>query len=220
MPKPTDDPLLALIDRGGVVWAFRYRYGTVLTLSHVVTHQGATAIDGFVANGDSGLDRDELMSLGWRPTAGGLKRSWVLYPDLNLSALRRDVDQAIGILAARRGQPPSAYPLVYRAPGQSDAGFGQVGCLLALLSAVAGDILGTAAILFVEPGRASVLGPLLAVITGGFIVPLATGDVVPELVGRIARLRSNAENVGYLWMLIAPGVVAAVTVWLVAFLGD
>jgi hypothetical protein len=216
MPKPTDDPLLRLEDRGGAVWAFRQGHGTVLTLSYAGTRDGATVIQGLIRSEDARGARDGLKSEGWRPTESGLEQSWVLHSDLDRSALRRDVHEAIAILAARRGETPDAFPLVHRNPGQTDAGYGQIGCVLAMLSAVVGEVVGIAAILLFQPGRASVHGAVIAFVAAAFIVPWATGDLVPALAGRIGRFRTNAEAVGIVWLLVAPAVAAATTMWLIA----
>jgi hypothetical protein len=218
MLMPTDDPLLKLEERGGSVWAFRKGHGAVLKLSYSRGRQGVS-IGGLISDHDVGGDRDELVSQGWRPTASGLERTWVLDSDLNRSALRRDVDRAIAVLAEGRGQMPASFPLVHRAPGQDDGGYGQVGCIFAIISALVGEVIGIVATLLLQPGRASVLGAVVAFVVAAFILPWATGDFVPAAAGRIGRLRANAENVGYAWMLVAPALVAAATIWLIAALG-
>jgi hypothetical protein len=215
------NPLQRLERGGGAVWAFKEGAGSLFALQHVGVRKGSAEIRGHIhpeslVFEDRPVPVDELARLGWRYVEGeGWERRWVLRSDLDRADLQRDANATIALLAALQDTDPGSFALVYRPPGEEDAGFAQVGCLLAAVSVVVGEVLG----MIVTVARSEPI-PLLEVAvfaaTVGFLVGfLALGVVVPRALAVSAALRGRAADVTVGLTLVIPGGIV-LSVWLLA----
>ena len=224
------DPIATLERSGGAVWAFRRGRGSLLDLTYARRHgtdvaiegtvraeslAASTAVDAADAERLRGLLVDRLASIGWKTGSSGvLTRSWIIRSDLDRADLRRAVEQTIAVLAPVQGAEPSEYRLVYRPPGEEDAGNAQVGCVLAGPSVLIGDLLGG----LVTVARDQSL-PLLEVGIASSVVGFGLGFVVlgslaPRVLALVPRWRATAAERALGLQVLLPGLVAFMT-WLV-----
>ncbi len=165
--------------------------------------------------GDRPVPADDLTRLGWRSTRDGWERRWILHSDLDRTDMKKTVEATIAFLAGLNDEEPRVYPLVYRPPGEESAGLAQVGCALAVLSTLAGNILGVVVtVIQGEPAPVVHIGLLATTIglIGGF---LAFGTLFPRVLALSGAFRGRAAEIGMALMLVVPGVMVLVT-WLVA----
>ena len=223
------DPIAKLEKSGGAVWACRPGRGRLLELKYA-RRQGANAVlegtihteslfpDGAVDAADakrlSDLAVDDLRLIGWKPDASGIiKRTWVLRSDLDRSELRRTVDQSIALLARLHGAEPTAYRLVYRPPGEEDAGYAQVGCVFAVPSALIGTLIG--GLVTVARGDALPLieAAIFAAVVGFSLGFLVFGELAPRVLALVPATRAGAANTTMVLQLLIPGLISFAT-WL------
>ena len=101
--------------RGGQVWVFRYGYGSAAKYTCAGREDGATVITGPIPTHNE---------------PGCQHRRWVLTTDLERDSLAHDMEAARTRLSASAGD---GYELLHRDVLDTDAGYAQVGCVLALL---------------------------------------------------------------------------------------
>lgn len=206
---------------GGAVRAFKEGTGSLFELRHVGVREGHAEIRGHIdAEGVLFEDRpvpvDELTRLGWRyHKRDGWERRWVLRSDLDRTDLESAAHATVAILAALHDQDTGSYAFVYRPPGEEDAGYAQVGCLFAAVSAFVGDILG----LIVTAVRNEPV-PLIemSVFAGsvGFLAGfLAFGIAFPRLLAIIGAFRGRAADTTTWLMVVVPGLIV-LSIWLLA----
>ncbi len=144
--------------------------------------------------------RDRLAQEGWTRDGEHLTKEWLLQSDPDREKALADIERALDLT-----DPGHDHELVYEGPG-SDAGFGQVGCVLIVPSAPVGAVIGLILVALtsgVFAWQAALIGLIAGWVSGGFA---AWGGL--ELAVRIPRLRANAEEVGFGFALVAPAVIA------------
>jgi len=227
--RPAADPIAKLEKSGGAVWAFRRGQGSLFELKYARRHGADVVIEGTIhaeALGPEGavdaadaerlfaLAVDDLTLIGWKPDSSGiLKRSWILRSDLDRSELRRTVEQSIALLAPLHGAEPTAYRLVYRPPGEEDAGYAQIGCVLALPSVLIGDLIGGLLTVAKDEALPLIEAAIFAAVVGfslGFVV---SGTLAPRVLALVPATRARAAETGMSLQLLIPGLVTTAT-WL------
>jgi hypothetical protein len=220
----------ALFDRleanGGTLVARNDRAGTFVILSQGSVEEGAASIAGCIPLAAVGPDGDLLADRGWQATDRGLEREWPVRSSVDRSAILRDVDDAIDILSDRRGLRRADFPLAHVAPLSSDAGNFQIGCIVAVVSALVGNALATVALLLLHPawlfGQAEPIGAIVGGLVGGWVVAfvvavvgslLVVGVGVMSLIERVPRLSRVSADIFFGLMIVVPAVVAAITLW-------
>jgi hypothetical protein len=216
------DPFRRLERGGGAVGAFKEGTGSLFELRHVGMREGYAEILGHIwPEGiifeDRPVPEDELTRLGWRwvEPAAGWERRWVLRSDLDRTDLRRSVHATLALLAPLHDQDVGSYTLMYRPPGDEDAGLAQVGCFFAAVSTVVGDVAG-----FILTALRNQHVPLLEMFlfagTVGFLAGYpAFGTLFPRLLALKGAYRGRAAHTTTGLMAVVPGVIVAV-VWLLA----
>ena len=134
----------------------------------------------------------------------------VIASDSDRAALARELENARDEANARLEGEQWRYVLVHRDILQTDAGYAQVGCFLALFSVVLGLIVGPIIGWLVTGqinGSALLVGPVV-----GFIVGFFGTEVVAAIAVYIPPLRDRLETVAYAWMAVVPGVLTAATI--------
>ncbi|MEP6639747.1 MAG: hypothetical protein ABJC39_10400 [Chloroflexota bacterium] len=203
----------------------------MVILSPGSVEEDAGSIAGLIPLAAVGLDSEALAARGWQMSRRGLEREWPVRSAVDRSAVLRDVDDAIDILSDRRGLTRANVPLVHVAPLSSDAGFFQVGCVVALLSAVVGDVVGTAALLVLHPEWLFREGDAIATIVGGLVTGwlvalvvaiiaslIVVGVGLMSLIERMPRLSRSSGDIFLVLMIFVPAVIAAITLWFTASL--
>ena len=117
------------------------------------------------------------------------------------------------MLARLHGAEPTAYRLVYRPPGQEDAGYAQGGCVFSVPSVLIGTLIG--GLVTVARGEELPLieAAIFAAVVGfslGFVV---FGDLAPRVLALVPATRAGAANTTMLLQLLMPGLITFAT-WL------
>lgn len=226
----------ALFDRldasGGTLVARNDRAGALVILSLGSIEDDAGSIVGLIPLAAVGLDGEALAARRWQLTQRGLEREWPLRSAVDRSAILRDVDDALDILADRRGLSRANFPLVHVAPLSSDPGYFQVGCVVALVSALLGDVVGTAALLVLHPDWLFRTGDAISTSVSGLVVVWVVALVLSViaslfLVGiglmsileRVPRLSRSSPNIFIGLMLVVPATIAATILWFALGIG-
>ena len=223
------DPIAQVEKRGGAVWAHRRGQGPLLEVKYA-RRQGGDAVlegtihtealfpDGAVDAADavrlSDLAVDDLRLFGWKPNSSGIiKRTWVLRSDLDRSEVRRTVEQSIAVLARLHGAEPTAYRLIYRPPGQEDAGYAQGGCVFSVPSVLIGTLIG--GLLTVARGEALPLieTAIFAAVVGFSLGFLVFGELAPRVLALVPATRAGAAETTMVLQLLVPGLISFAT-WL------
>jgi hypothetical protein len=227
--RPGPDPISKLEKGGGAVWASRPGEDPILDLRYAPRDGADVVIEGTIradALGSQGaVDHadaerlfavavDDLRLIGWKPDSSGIfKRTWIVRSDLDRSGLRRTVAQTIAVLARLREAEPSAYRLLYRPPGDEDAGYAQVGCVLAVPSVVIGDVVGGFLTVARDVPLPRIETAVLSAVVGfglGFVV---FGTLAPRALAAVPATRAGAAETAMSLQILIPGLVACAT-WL------
>jgi hypothetical protein len=102
------------------------------------------------------------------------------------------------------------YELVHRDILDSDAGYAQVGCFVALLSMVVGLVVGAVGGLAVSGGINGTALVIASIV--GFVVGFLGVEPVASIAVNHPRLRDNITDLAIGWSIVVPGVVTALTV--------
>jgi hypothetical protein len=108
-------------------------------------------------------------------------------------------------LDAHAAGPGLAYVFSHRDELQVDGGYGQVGCLLALVSTAVGLVIGLAIAWLVTGGVSG--GSALVGSVVGFMVAMFTADTVGTLLTSVPALRDRVVTLVYLYTSIVPGLI-------------
>lgn len=223
----------ALFDRleahGGTLVARNKRAGTFAVLGEGDVEEGGRTVVGYIPLAAAGRGGDALADRGWELTDRGYEREWPDRGALHRVAILRDVDQALDILAGPHGLTHRDFPLAHVSPIGSDSGYAQVGWVVAPLSALIGDALGTIALLFLHPdwlfGRDEPIATTVIGLLGGWVVAVIVAVIaslvvvglgVMSVVERVPRLSRASGDIYLALMILVPAVVAAVTLWIAA----
>jgi len=227
--RPAPDPIAKLEKSGGAVWALRRGQGSLFELKYARRHGADVVIEGTIhaealvpegAVDAADAERlfavavDDLRLVGWKPDSSGIiKRTWILRSDLDRSELRRTVEQSIALLAPLHAAEPTAYRLVYRPSGEEDAGYAQVGCILAVPSVLIGDLIGGLLTVGRDEALPLIEGAIFVAVVGfslGFVV---FGTLAPRVLALLPATRARAAETAMSLQVVIPGLVSCAT-WL------
>lgn len=234
--QQADTALFDRLDRdGGTIVAHNRGVGSIviLTPGFILTvgsgEDDEPTMAGQIPLAAVGPDGDALVAQGWQLSDQGLEREWPIRSATDRLAILRDVDQAIDLLAARRGLTRASFPLRHVSPLSSDAGYSQVGCVLALVSALIGDLLGTAALVVFHSEwlfrEGDPIGEIVGGLVTGWVVALIIAVVgglfvigvgLMSVIERIPRLARESPGIYIVLMMIAPAAIAAISLWWLA----
>ena len=181
--------------RGGQVWVFRRGYGAQAEFDCIDREGGHAVVVG--------------KSRPNAPERYGPRR-FVLGSDEDRARLARDMELARDRANAGLERVESRYELEHRDILDVDAGYGQVGCVVAVASIVVGlvvgGVAGWAATGGVE-GSALVIGSIV-----GFVVGFLGIAPVASVAVNHPALRDRITDVAIAWFIVVPGLVTALTV--------
>ncbi len=167
-------------------------YGSVAAYTYAGREDGATVI------------------LGPEPK----HRRWVLRTDLDREALAHDMEAATTRASASAG---GNYTLLHRDVLDADAGYAQVGCLLALVSVVVGLIVGLI-VAWIATGEITLVAPIAGVVIG-FVVGFLGVEPVASVAVLVPYLRDRVVNLAYAWFLVVPAVITTITIVVASLIG-
>jgi hypothetical protein len=223
---------LALLERlehsGGQVVARIRRGRLLITLSLATGRPGTRAIIAEIPRDLVERALDELTERGWHGTAAALQRTWSSGTQSEKATVVRDVDEAIDILVRQRGMSRDDITLYWRSPLQADGGYGQVGCVLAIVAGLVGNALGTAALVafhydwIARSGSAPltnvislVIGWIVSLVAAVVAGPIAA-EMLSSLLDRSPRTDKYAVNVFFAGTIVLSMAVAGGALWLLA----
>jgi hypothetical protein len=131
---------------------------------------------------------------------------WELRTDADRSALADDMAKVRDRLGQHAPGPGVMYVFNHRDELQTDGGYGQVGCLVAVVSSVVGQVLGIVVALLAI-GSVNVGAALIGVVAG-VIAAMYTADIVGTVLTGVRGMRDRVVTIMYLYMAILPGLVA------------
>jgi hypothetical protein len=181
--------------RGGQVWVFRRGEGAQAEFDCIDREGGHAVVVG--------------KSRPNAPERYGPRR-FVLGSDEDRTRLARDMELALDRANAGLERVEYRYELVHRDILDADAGYGQVGCVVAVVSIVVGLIVGGIAAWAVTGGVEG--SPLVIASIVGFVVGFLGIEPVSSVAVNHPALRDRITDLAIAWFIIVPGVVTALTV--------
>jgi hypothetical protein len=175
----------------------------------VGARRGTSTIRVEIVDLDEGQVRDGLISIGWSTKGRSTSKEWVIESEADRGALRSELVDAL----QNQIGPRQEHTFTEIIPG-SDAGFGQVGCLLILVSAPVGGLVGFVIVLVVTDLGAAVGAAIIGVAAGWLSGGFAAWFGV-RLAERIRRLRYRADDIGLAFALVAPAIIALMVALLI-----
>jgi len=137
-------------------------------------------------------------------------RRWLLRTDADRRSLADDMAKVKDDLNAHARGPGLVYVFDHRDELQTDGGYGQVGCLLSLISTAAGVVLGVAVAGVMTDSFN--LGYVMVGSIAGFLIAMYTADALGSVLAGIPTLRDRVVNLVALYMSIAPGLITFVII--------
>jgi hypothetical protein len=189
--------------RGGQVWVFRYGHGSTYVYDCQERQDGACVVVGHPWMGKP-TKHDPRLILDTAEARATLASLMEEMRDLSNAAVPAE--------AAER------YVLAHRDLLDTDAGYAQIGCFIALVSTAVGLVVGAIlAWLLTErvEGGVLIISPIV-----GFLVALFAEAPLASLAVRIPALRDRIELLSVVWSVIVPGVLTAVLIVALTALGD
>jgi len=181
--------------RGGQIWVFRYGHGSTYVYDCQERQGGACIVVGHAWMGEP-TKHDPRLTLDTADARASLASS--------MEATRDRANAGVPADAAER------YVLAHRDLLDTDAGYAQIGCVIALVSTVVGLIVGAIlAWLLTERVEVGVL--IISPIVGFLVALFAEGPLASLAVG-IPALRDRIELLSVIWSVVVPGVLTAVAI--------
>ena len=137
--------------------------------------------------------------------AGPAGRRWLLRTDADRTSLADHMALVKDELNSRDDRPGLVFVFAHRDELQTDGGYGQVGCVLSLVSTAAGVVLGLAVAWLVTAGfnaGYAVIGSI-----AGLLTSMYTADALGSVLAGIPALRDRVVNLVTLYMSIVPGLI-------------
>jgi hypothetical protein len=189
--------------RGGEVSVFRRGYGSQVVFTCVGRDQGHAIVAITDVTESRRVVRD---------------RRLVIRSDTDRAALEHEMETARDEANAHLERVEYSYILVHRDILDTDAGYGQIGCVLILASVAVGLVAGLVGG-WLATGSVAVSSALIGPIAG-----LAVGFYGLQPVASIAvnspALRDRIVNLAYGFSLVVPAIVTAVTIVAMTVLSD
>jgi uncharacterized membrane protein YeaQ/YmgE (transglycosylase-associated protein family) len=188
--------------RGGQFSVFRYGQGSTYAYDCRERQAGAAVVMGH-AWAREPTDRSFRIVLDTDEARAELARA--------MEAVRDRANAGLPVDASER------FVLTHREQLDTDAGYAQIGCALALLSTVVGLIVGTVAAWLLTDrveGGVLIIGPII-----GFVGGLLVEAPLSALAVRVPPLRDRIELLSVAWSSIVPGVVTAIAIVALTALG-
>jgi hypothetical protein len=181
--------------RGGQVWVFRRGYGSQVQFDCIDREDGDAVVVG--------------KSMPGAPHKYGPRR-FLLHTQEDRQTLAGEMDRLQEVANADLERVEYRYELVHRDILDSDAGYAQVGCIVAVLSIVVGlvvGLLGGWALSGGINGTALVIASIV-----GFVVGFLGVEPVSSIAVNYPRLRDHITDLAIGWSIVVPGVITALTV--------
>jgi hypothetical protein len=192
----TASEAVARLDRrGGQIWVFRRGYGAQAEFDCIDREGGHAVVVG--------------KSRPNAPERYGPRR-FVLGSDEDRARLVRDMELARDRANAGLERVEYRYELVHSDILDADAGYGQVGCVVAVASVVVGLIVG-GIVGWAAAGGVNGTALVIASIVG-FVVGFLGIEPVSSVAVNHPALRDRITDLAIVWFIVVPGVVTAVTV--------
>ncbi len=192
------DLIRRLERRGGEIWVFRLGYGPRARYRYRGREGGAAIVTG--------------------PDDFHEEYRWVLRTDFDRASLAAAMEATVRRLAADERDVATMYELRHRDLLDTDGGYGEVGCLVLVLSAIGAGVMSAVGSFVLEAGHP--LGVGMIVFVFGFFGGMYGTEVVIEPALRVPRLRDAIDTVAFVWWLIGPLIVGlAGLVALIGLLG-
>ncbi len=137
--------------------------------------------------------------------SGPAEARWVLLTDADRASLAGHMAELTDDLNARAGTPGLVYVLDHRDELESDGGYGQIGCVLALVSTAIGLVLGIAAAWLLTSHLN--IGSTVVGSIAGFLVAMYTADAVGSVLTGIPALRDRVVDLVNIYMSVVPGLI-------------
>jgi hypothetical protein len=189
--------------RGGEVWVFRRGYGSQVVFTCVGRDQGHAIVAITDVTESRRVVRD---------------RRLIIHSDADRATLEHEMETARDEANARLERVEYSYILVHRDILDTDAGYGQIGCVLVLASVAVGIVVGLVAG-WVATGRvavsAAVIGPIVGLAAGFY----GFGPVASIAVNSPA-LRDRIVNLAYAFSIVVSAIATAVTIIVMTVLFD
>ena len=132
-------------------------------------------------------------------------KRWLLRTDPDREALADDLERERDARNANAAGPGIVYVYGHRDELQTDGGYGQIGCFLALISTAVGLVLGIAVAWLLTGGvnaSAALVGSL-----AGFLTAMFTADAVGSVLAGIPALRDRVVTLVNVFALVVPGLI-------------
>jgi len=185
--------------RGGEVWVFRRDYGSQVKFRCIEREDGNAVVVG---------KSEPASELPYRI------RRFVLSDEAKRAALATEMERVRDLANNGLERVEYTYELTHRDDLASDAGYGQIGCLLTVPSILGGVIIGllfsSIAIRYTSLTDA-VIGSII-----GFVVALVSFEPVSGIAYRVPWLRDRIDVLYFGWLLIVPGIATAVAIVVLA----
>jgi hypothetical protein len=181
--------------RGGQVWVFRRGYGSQVQFDCIDREDGDAVVVGKSTPGASHK---------YGP------RRFLLHTQEDRQTLAGEMDRLQEVANADLERVEYRYELVHRDILDSDAGYAQVGCFVAVLSIVVGLVVGLLGGLAVSGGFNGTALVIASIV--GFVVGFLGVEPVSSIAVNHPRLRDHITDLAIAWSIVVPGVVTALTV--------
>ena len=132
-------------------------------------------------------------------------KTWPLQTDADRASLADDMARVRDDLNANADGPGIVYVFGHRDELQTDGGYGQIGCFLALVSTAVGLVLGIAvAGLLTDSFNA---GAVLVGSLAGFLTAMFTADPVGAVLAGIPGVRDRVVTLVDVYTSVVPGLI-------------
>ncbi len=185
--------------RGGEVWVFRSDYGSQVKFRCIEREYGNAVVVG---------KSEPASEIPYRT------RRFVLADEASRAALATEIERVRDLANASLERVESRYELTHRDVVDSDAGYGQVGCVLMVPSILGGVIIGLLWGWFATR-YASLTDAIIGSIIGSVVALVSLGPV-SGIAHNVPRLRDRIDAVYFGWLLVVPGIATAVAIVVLA----
>ena len=185
--------------RGGQVWVFRRGYGSQVKFRCVERENGDAVVVG---------KSEPQAEHSYRA------RRFVLSDEAKRAALAAEMERVRDLANQGLERVEYTYELTHRDDLASDAGYGQIGCVLMVPSILGGVIIGLLWSWFATRYTSltdAVIGWII-----GMVVALVSFEPVSEIAYNVPWLRDRMETLSFGWLLIVPGIATAITIIVLA----
>jgi hypothetical protein len=130
---------------------------------------------------------------------------WLLGTDADRASLAADLTRVRNDRNANAAGPGIVYVFGHRDELQTDGGYGQVGCFLAILSTAVGLVLGIA-VAWLLYGSFNASAALVGSVVG-LVTAMSTADWVGSVLAGVPALRDRVITLVNVFVLVVPGLI-------------